>query len=88
MSQLKSRIDDEWHYSASGLAIERIVRFTNYYETIAFVNAVAWIAHMEDHHPELTVGYNRCQVTYTTHSAGGLTNSDFICAEKIDALLV
>lgn len=83
----KSQIDDEWHLSSSGHAIERIIRFNNYYETMAFANAVAWIAHMEDHHPEMVIAYNRCQITYSTHSAGGLTRSDFICAAKIDALL-
>ncbi len=85
--QLKSQIDDEWHLSSSGYAIERIIRFNNFYETMAFTNAVAWIAHMEDHHPEMVLGYNRCQITYSTHSAGGLTENDFICAAKIDGLL-
>lgn len=68
---------------------ERLVRefrFDNYYATMAFVNAVAWIAHQQDHHPELTVGYNRCIVRYVTHSANGISLNDFICAAKIDAL--
>jgi len=53
---------------------------------MAFVNAAAWIAHTEDHHPELEVGYNRCRVRYTTHAIGGLSENDFICAAKIAAL--
>lgn len=64
----------------------REFRFDNYYATMAFVNAVAWIAHQQDHHPELTVGYNRCIVRYVTHSANGISLNDFICAAKIDAL--
>jgi 4a-hydroxytetrahydrobiopterin dehydratase len=60
--------------------------FSNYYETMAFVNALAYISHREDHHPELVVGYTTCQVRYDTHSVGGLSLNDFICAAKADAL--
>ncbi len=60
--------------------------FRNYHETMAFVNATAWISHREDHHPDLMVGYNRCRVAYITHAIGGLSENDFICAAKIDAL--
>ena len=60
--------------------------FKNYYQTMAFVNATAWISHREDHHPEITVGYNQCRVTYITHAIGGLSENDFICAAKLDAL--
>jgi len=67
-------------------ALVKTFAFADYYETIAFVNALAWIAHREDHHPELLVGYNRCRVEYTTHSVGGLSENDFICAAKLDAL--
>lgn len=66
--------------------ISRAYHFKNYYETIAFVNAVAWLSHSEDHHPELTVSYNKCQVEYSTHSIHGLSENDFICAAKVDAL--
>ena len=60
--------------------------FKNYYQTIAFVNAVAWLSHREDHHPGLNVGYNKCRVEYTTHALNGLSENDFICASKVDAL--
>ncbi len=60
--------------------------FKNYYQTMAFVNALAWISHREDHHPDVTVGYNRCDVVYTTHAIGGLSENDFICAAKVDKL--
>jgi 4a-hydroxytetrahydrobiopterin dehydratase len=60
--------------------------FQNYYQTMAFVNATAWMSHREDHHPDLLVGYNKCRVEYITHAIGGLSENDFICAAKCDAL--
>ena len=63
--------------------------FHNYYQTMAFVNAIAWVSHQQDHHPELMVSYKLCAVSYTTHSAGGeLSENDFICAAKVSALYV
>jgi len=67
--------------------IYREFTFKNYYKTMAFVNAVAWIAHQENHHPDLSVGYNRCLVRYSTHAIQGLSENDFICAAKVDALM-
>lgn len=67
--------------------IGKTFQFKNFHQTMAFVNAVAWIAHREGHHPDLEVGFNRCRVSYTTHAAAGLTDNDFICAAKVDALL-
>ena len=69
-----------------GNTIVKTYRFANYHETMAFVNASAWISHRTDHHPDLEVGYNRCVVRYSTHSAGGLTDKDFTCAARLDAL--
>lgn len=69
-----------------GNAIIKLYQFKNYYQTTAFVNAVAWVAHREDHHPDLSVGYNQCRVAYSTHAIGGLSQNDFICAAKIEAL--
>jgi 4a-hydroxytetrahydrobiopterin dehydratase len=60
--------------------------FTNFHETMAFVNAVAWVAHQENHHPDMKVGYNYCHLEYSTHSIDGLSENDFICAAKVDAL--
>jgi 4a-hydroxytetrahydrobiopterin dehydratase len=68
-------------------AIHKEFKFKNYYETIAFVNLIAFVANREDHHPDLEVGYNRCRVTFSTHSVGGLSENDFICAAKIERLL-
>lgn len=67
--------------------LTKTYELANFYETMAFVNAVAFIAHAEDHHPELAVSYSRCVVTYSTHDIGGLSENDFICAAKIEALL-
>ncbi len=74
-------------WQREGSVISKTYRFKNYYETMAFVNATAWISHREDHHPDLAVGWGQCTVSYTTHAIGGLSENDFICAAKIDALL-
>jgi len=84
---LMTKIHADWSLSEDGRMIQRSFLFKNYYQTIAFVNALAWIAHHQDHHPDLEVGYNRCVVHYSTHSAGGLSENDFICAARIDALV-
>jgi 4a-hydroxytetrahydrobiopterin dehydratase len=68
-------------------ALEKSFDFADYYQTMAFVNALAFIAHTEDHHPELAVGYGRCTVRLRTHDVDGISTSDFFCASRIDALL-
>ena len=70
-----------------GKEIRKTFVFKNYHETIAFVNASAWVSHHEDHHPDMSVHFNKCVVAYSTHDAGGITLNDFICAAKLDALL-
>jgi 4a-hydroxytetrahydrobiopterin dehydratase len=75
---------DGWTIDHGRLA--KVLEFQNYHETMAFVNALAWISHREDHHPDLTVHYNKCRVEYWTHAIGGLSENDFICAAKCDAL--
>ena len=67
-------------------AIEKRYGFHNFHETMAFVNALAWIAHAEDHHPDLGVSYAACTVRFNTHSVDGISINDFICAAKLDAL--
>jgi len=74
-------------WSQAGNELVKTFVFKNYYETMAFVNATAWISHRENHHPDLEVGYRQCVVRYSTHAIGGLSENDFICAAKIDALL-
>ncbi|HEL7751079.1 TPA: 4a-hydroxytetrahydrobiopterin dehydratase [Stenotrophomonas maltophilia] len=75
-----------WELSEGGQALLRTFRFKNYYATMAFVNALAWIAHHEDHHPDLGVHYDRAVVRFSTHDVGGLSENDFICAAKTSAL--
>jgi 4a-hydroxytetrahydrobiopterin dehydratase len=72
------------------LAGDRLIRsfnFKNYHEAMAFVNATAWISHRADHHPDIELGFNKVTMHYSTHKVGGLTENDFICAVKINALL-
>lgn len=68
-------------------AIQRRYQFADFHRTMAFVNALAWVAHVEDHHPDLRVSYDRCTVRFNTHSVGGISINDFICAAKADALM-
>ena len=68
-------------------ALQRRFRFEDFHRTMAFVNAVAWVAHREDHHPDLAVSWGACTVRFSTHSVGGLSVNDFICAARVDALL-
>jgi 4a-hydroxytetrahydrobiopterin dehydratase len=75
---------DGWEYKDG--VITKTFEFKNYYQTLAFVNATAWISHREDHHPDMSVSYNKCIVAYSTHAIGGLSENDFICAAKIDTL--
>lgn len=78
-----------WTLSGDGaaVAIEKSFTFANYYQTIAFVNAVAFIAHVQDHHPDLSVHFKHCVVRFNTHDVGGISMTDFECAAQIDALL-
>lgn len=80
------RITPEWQYCATDNELIRVFHFKNYHQTIEFVNKLAEIAHRENHHPQLSVGYNRCRVSFQTHTVHGLTANDFICAAKIDQL--
>lgn len=73
-------------WQLAGDAIEKSFVFLNFHRTMAFVNAVAWIAHTQDHHPEMQVGYKRCTLRWSTHSVNGLSINDFICAARVDAL--
>ena len=77
----------EWTLNEAGTLLSKTMSFKNYYHTMAFVNAVAFIAHTENHHPDLEVHYNACRIVYQTHAIKGLSENDFICAAKIDRLL-
>ncbi|MGD9592419.1 MAG: 4a-hydroxytetrahydrobiopterin dehydratase [Candidatus Berkiella sp.] len=77
----------QWALNTNATEISRTFSFKNYYHTMAFVNALAYMAHTENHHPDLEVSYNKCKVRYSTHAIGGLSENDFICAAKADAII-
>ena len=82
-----SALHDDWALAKDGHSIVRTFEFAGYYRTIGFVNAVAWVAESEGHHPDLQVRYGKVEVLYTTHSIKGLSENDFICAAKINLLV-
>lgn len=79
------QLSDLWQLNEQ--SITGSFEFKNYYRTTAFVNAVVWIAHSEDHHPDITFGYKHCKIVFTTHDVGGLSENDFISAARIDRLV-
>lgn len=85
LTQLNGEQPDGWKLIDG--SIEKTYRFANFHETIGFVNALAWIANREDHHPDLAVSYNRCVVRFNTHDVNGISVSDFFCAAAVDALV-
>jgi len=85
LSQLNGSEADGWKLIDG--SIERTFKFANYHEAMAFVNAMAWIAHREDHHPDAAFGYNRCTLRFNTHDVNGISVSDFHCAAAVNALL-
>lgn len=86
IANLTPQLDNNWEVREN-IKLFRSFAFNNFYETMAFVNAVAWIANVENHHPDLEIGYNYCHLVFMTHALGGLSMNDFICAAKVDALL-
>ena len=80
----RAKLATGWQLGSDGKTLRREFRFVDFYRTMSFVNAIAHIANMDDHHPDLEIGYNYCRVCYSTHSIGGLSENDFICAAKID----
>jgi len=80
-------IDPNWKLNLDTQCLSRQFKFKNYYQTMAFANGVAWIAHQQDHHPDMTITYRHCTVHYSTHSVKGLSMNDFICAARIDVLI-
>jgi len=81
------KLHPDWTLNAENNQIDCRYVFDNYYQTMAFANSVAWIAHHYDHHPQMLISYNSCQIYYSTHSLNGLSDLDFDCAEAINALL-
>jgi 4a-hydroxytetrahydrobiopterin dehydratase len=84
---LAKGLHQDWRIAKDSKSLTRSLKFKDFYRTMSFVNALAYIANMEDHHPDLRVGYSTCEVTFSTHSIGGLSENDFICAAKLDMLV-
>ena len=84
---LMGQLNGDWSLTEDATEIRRDFNFKGFYKTMGFVNALAWVANAENHHPDLQVGWGHCHVRYTTHAIGGLSQNDFICAAKVDALL-
>ena len=83
---LLAQLSSAWVVTEDAHAIRRAFTFRDFYRTMSFVNALAHIANIEDHHPDLEVGYNYCRVTFTTHAIRGLSENDFVCAAKVDLI--
>jgi 4a-hydroxytetrahydrobiopterin dehydratase len=88
IQNLMPHLAKEWEVSKDNKEIKRSFSFKDFYETMAFVNAIAWIANTENHHPDLEIGYNYCHVRFMTHALKGLSHNDFICAAKVDELFI
>ncbi|MGN6367927.1 MAG: 4a-hydroxytetrahydrobiopterin dehydratase [Phycisphaerae bacterium] len=86
-AQINLLLPEVPNWSIVNNVLHRTFKFKNYYEALAFVNATAFISHREDHHPDIDLGYNKVTMRYSTHSVGGLSENDFICAAKINQLL-
>lgn len=84
---LLSELHSDWHMSDDGLEISRTFEFPAYSRSLGFANAVAWIAISQGHHPDMILSYSKCEVRWTTHAIGGLSDNDFICAAKVDLLI-
>jgi 4a-hydroxytetrahydrobiopterin dehydratase len=83
---LMKQLKPEWKLAEDSKSIAAEWKFRNFFHTMSFVNALAHIANAEDHHPDVELGYGYCRIRYNTHAIGGLSENDFICAAKIDAL--
>ena len=83
---LRKQLHEDWLIADDSKSLKRSMKFRDFYRTMSFVNALAHIANTEDHHPDVELGYDYCRITFATHSIGGLSENDFICAAKVDRL--
>ena len=84
--QITARLDDLPGWVLEGKQLRRQWTFRDHYQTIAFANAVAWVSHQTDHHPDMQVGYNKLSISYSTHSSGGVSEKDLLCAAMVSRL--
>ncbi|MGI9221712.1 MAG: 4a-hydroxytetrahydrobiopterin dehydratase [Woeseiaceae bacterium] len=85
--RLLSELHSDWRISEDGLEISRTFEFPAYSRSLGFANAVAWVAITQGHHPDIVLSYSKCEVRWTTHAIGGLSDNDFICAARVDLLI-
>jgi len=86
-ARIRALLEELPGWSIQNGKLTKTFSFRNYYETTAFLNATAWISHRQDHHPDIELSYNKLTLRYDTHSIGGLSENDFICAARVEALL-
>jgi 4a-hydroxytetrahydrobiopterin dehydratase len=84
----QTQLHADWQLGTDAKTIRRELKFKDFFRTMSFVNALAHIANIEDHHPDLEVGYGYCRILFTTHAIKGLSENDFICAAKIDGIVL
>jgi 4a-hydroxytetrahydrobiopterin dehydratase len=84
--ELSAQLHADWDLARDASSLHRAFKFKDFYRAMSFANAVAHVANIEDHHPDLEVGWGYCRIKYTTHAIKGLSENDFICAAKIDRL--
>ena len=85
-AELRRQLHSDWILAEDGKHLRRSYKFRDFYRVMSFVGAVAHVANVEDHHPDLKLGYDYVHISYSTHAIGGLSENDFICAAKIDRL--
>ena len=86
--ELRTQLEAGWKLSDDARSIRREFSFKDFYRAMSFTNAIAHVANIEDHHPDIEVGWGYCRVVYRTHAIQGLSENDFICAAKIDRIPV
>ncbi|MFD1794660.1 4a-hydroxytetrahydrobiopterin dehydratase [Paracoccus aurantiacus] len=78
---------NDWTLSDDGTTISRRFEFKGFAKAVEMANLAAWLGNKQGHHPDVAFGWGYCLVSFTTHAAGGLTENDFICAARLDALV-
>lgn len=86
IQEKRKQLDESWTLEDSGQVLSRKFKFKGFAKTMYFVNALAFLADQEGHHPDVCFGWGYCTVHFSTHAIGGLSENDFICAAKVDRL--
>ena len=86
-ARMMPRLHADWKLNEEATRISRRLQFKGFAPAVLHANLAAWLAEREGHHPDLAFGWGYLEIAYTTHAIGGLSENDFICAAKFDALL-